>query len=459
MFDKLFGERIYERISNSSSEVEKHALSLTVRFEDENGGAFKIPAYGRGGIGEYFPFDWVVDWGDGANERVEGVSSRSGGEVSTGDLVHWYVAAGEYLVVITPAEAVSETTGSEPGWLQAFGYSGGVYSVERFGKVVRVDGVLDDYAINIELEGACARMFACCSDITMGPHFTFSSNKKTAGDFFCYEMFSECDGDAFTMGEAFQLPQNLQEVGTGFCCKMFMRCTGASFTMNEEFTIPHGIYLADGSFCQEMFCNHGPALTMGKGFSLPQGISEADDNFCAYMFTFYGGKKKPAFSMNDVFNLPPNITGNVGKSFCEYMFAFNEGDEFRMNDRFNLPQGITSAGDAFCKGMFLGCAGSSFLMNDVFTMPPHLQDAGSECCMWMFSGCNGSRFCVSEAFDFPYTLNGRGYLYYEMFGKCRADSLNWIVRDMVERYPSFRIWSPPLDQIRPGKYSIRDYWR
>ncbi|WP_308622539.1 hypothetical protein [uncultured Enorma sp.] len=443
----MFEKGIHKHISDSQSGVKKHALLLTVRFEGENGGAFQIPACGHGGIGEYFPFDWIVDWGDGASERIKGVSSPNGGEVATGNLIHSYAASGEYSVAISPAGLVSETTGNTPGWLQAFGHPEGYYPVGGFDKIVCVDGVLDDCAINIELEGACAYMFSHCNNITMGPHFTFSSNKKTAGDYFCFEMFSCCSGDAFTMGEAFQLPQNLREVGNAFCCKMFLLCTGSSFTMNGEFTIPPGIYVAGRSFCQEMFGEHGPALTMGKCFNLPQGISEADDNFCAAMFSNVGGEK-PTFSMNDIFNLPPSITGNVGKSFCERMFAFNDGDDFRMNNRFNLPHGITSAGDAFCKSMFLRCSGSSFSMNDVFTMPPHLQDAGSECCMLMFSECNGHGFYVGEGFDFPYTLNGRGYLLFEMFGQCRIDSLNWAVRDMDERNPSLHIWSPPYDQIQ-----------
>lgn len=447
MFDTLFGKRTRERTPDSSSEVKKHQLSLTVRLEDENGGTYQIPACGHGGIGEYFPFDWVVDWGDGASERVKGVSSPNGGEVSTGSLIHSYAAAGEYSVAIAPTGAVSETTGNAPGWLQAFGHPEGWSPAGGFDKIVCVDGVIDDCAINIELEGACACMFTNCSNITMGSHFTFSSNKKTAGDFFCFEMFSGCGGDAFTMGDAFQLPQNLQEVGKAFCCRMFSFCTGASFTMNEEFTIPHGIYQAGSSFCQEMFGEHGSALTMGKCFNLPQGISEADDNFCASMFSYVGGEE-PAFSMNDVFNLPQHITGSVGKSFCERMFTGNYGNAFRMNCRFNLPQGITSAGDAFCKSMFQRCSGSSFSMNDLFTMPQQLENAGAECCMWMFSNCDGPKFRVSEMFDFPYTLNGRGYLCFEMFGQCRIDSLSWAVRDMDERNPSLRIWSPPYNHIQ-----------
>lgn len=440
-----------------TDEAIRHALTLTVRFESEAGGTFQIPACGQGGIGEYYPFDWNIDWGDGTCERVRGVSSSRGGDVSLGSLVHAFGAKGRYEIAITPAEQVSETTGDTPGWLQAFGYpESWAFSVDdnqRFveyvfpkggDKLVCVDGVLDDYAINIELEGACAQMFIGCKNITMGSHFTISSNKETAGDHFCFKMFSGCSGDAFTMGDAFKLPQGLCEVGKAFCCKMFASCSGPLFTMNDEFTIPQGINITGNFFCQEMFADHGSGLTMGKSFNLPQGIEGAGNNFCTDMFTYVGGKKSE-FTMNDVFNLPPHISGHVGNSFCDGMFRANDSDTFRMNDRFNLPQGITSAGDAFCKSMFLGCSGSSFAMNGIFTMPSNLQEVGEECCMQMFYGCNGAGFHVADGFNLPYVLNGQGRLCLNMFGNCRYTSLNWNVQDIANRNPSLGIWSPSLD--------------
>lgn len=461
-FDVLTGKGSEQSTTESVSMCcsNKHELTLTVHFESEGGGEFQIPACGQGGVGEFYPFDWNIDWGDGVRERVAGISSPRGGDVSSGSLVHTFGAKGSYEIGITPAEQVFETTGKAPGWLQAFGYpENWVFSVDdnqRFAgyvfpksgdKLVCVDGVLDDYAINVELEGACAQMFIGCKNITMGPHFTITSSKETAGDFFCFKMFSKCDGDTFTMGDAFQLPRSLCKVGKAFCCKMFEFCAGSAFTMNERFTIPQDIFIAGNSFCQEMFAQHGSGLTMGKSFNLPQGITDVGDNFCAVMFSYVGGPKKSAFTMNDAFNLPPHISGHVGNSFCEHMFSFNDSDSFRMNDHFNLPQGITSAGDAFCKNMFLRCSGSSFSMNDVFTMPPNLQEVGAECCMWMFSGCDGASFHVGSGFDFPHVLNGRGRLCLEMFGECRYASLNWNVQDMVSRNPNLGIWSPSSDQL------------
>lgn len=456
--------RLWSQFGESEkTEREEHALSLTVYCEGAED-EFQIPACGHGGIGEFFPFNWNIDWGDGTYDHAEGVSSLRGGDLSAGSLVHAYTAPGKYEILISPAESTLKTEGNVPGWLQAFGFpEAWAFSVDddkhfkeyvfpKGGdKLVCVDGVLDDYAINFELEGACAEMFSGCKNITMGPHFSFSSDKQRAGDFFCYKMFYTCGGDAFTMGDTFQLPQNLRKVGKAFCCKMFEHCYGKSFTMNDRFTIPQKIVDIGSGFCQEMFGEHGLGLTMGKSFNLPQGISEVDDRFCADMFSFRGiggAQSDPVFSMNEIFNLPPQISGYVGDDFCSGMFRHNCGSTFRMNGHFNLPKAVTRAGDAFCKQMFQGCSGDSFSMNEVFTMPPNLCAAKDDCCMWMFSGCDGRSFLVNQDFNYPYVLNGFDHLCFEMFGECRHESLNWFVHDMIRRNPDLRIWSPTFDEWR-----------
>ncbi len=436
---------------------DEHVLKLAVCFEDE-GGEFQIPACGHGGIGEFFSFTWNIDWGDGTHDHAVGISSSQGGDLSAGSLVHAYAAPGEYEIAVLPAEPVQKTVGDAPGWLQAFGYpEAWMFSVDDDNhfkeyvfpkggdKLVCVDGVLDDYAINIELEGACAKMFSGCKNITMGPHFTFSSDKQRAGDFFCFRMFGKCDGDTFTMGDAFQLPENLREVGKAFCCKMFQFCSGKSFTMNDRFTIPQKIIDIGSGFCQEMFAEHGLGFTMGERFNLPQGITEVEHRFCAGMFSYCGGggaQSDPVFAMNERFNLPPSISGYVGDDFCSGMFRSNSGNAFRMNERFNLPEGITRTGNAFCKEMFQGCSGNSFSMNDVFTMPAGLYEAGVECGMRMFSGCDGRSFALNFNFNLPHPFNAPAYLYFEMFGQCRLESLNWNVDDLVRSNPGLRIWSP-----------------
>lgn len=436
------------------ADEDSHSLRLTVRFEGEEGGEFQIPACGHGRIGEYWPFDWMINWGDGSSERATGSSSPKGGEVRAGSLVHPYREHGEYVVTITPAGSISETAGDEPGWLQAFGYpESWAFSVDENRRFVEyvfpkggehlvcVDGVLDDYAINIELEGACAEMFIGCENITMGPDFTFSSRKRKAGNFFCNQMFAQCKGDSFTMGSSFQLPQELHEVGEAFCQKMFHFCLGKSFTMNDDFTLPQKITTAGSGFCNQMFYEHGPNFSMGRSFNLPQEMIEADDYFCSYMFA--GEARSPStFSMNEVFNLPPNISGHVGDSFCKSMFCGNSGDAFRMNSLFNLPQNISSAGDSFCSFMFAWCSGRRFSMNDVFTIPRPLNYAGDDFCRSMFGGCDGIDFIVGPNFAFS---NGRfgSRAFMDMFSGCRVSSLSSeAVTKSAAMFPELQIWSP-----------------
>lgn len=443
------------RSTRLASELE---LRLTIHFEDGDNGEFQIPACG--GRQDGVPFHWDIDWGDGTRGRVSGVSSCEGGDVPAGSLMHQFAAPGSYEIILSPAGAANETTGNTPGWLQAFGYPHSrVFSVGENGaralhfpkgidNLVGVDGVLDDRAINIELEGACAEMFVGCENITMGPNFTISSQKERAGDFFCAMMFSGCRGDAFAMGKSFQLPRNLRDVGEAFCCKMFEGCAGASFTMNDIFTIPQKITSAGSFFCKEMFEGHGPRLTMGKAFDLPQGLAEAEDEFCMRMFSS-GSCDESCFNMNEVFNIPQRISGYVGRGFCYEMFSDNCGPVFSMNERFNIPPRITSAGAAFCICMFSGCSGDSFTMNDIFNLPEGLSEVGDGCCKGMFYGCRGENFKVNNIFNLPKNIIPVPLLAFMMFGKCHWDALNGSMHDIVRLNPN-SVWYPP-DAIKKEK--------
>lgn len=441
------------RCADSAGEPE---LRLTVHFVDGDSGEFQIPACGGGRDG--IPFYWNISWGDGAGECVSGVSSYEGGEVFAGNLMHQYAAPGRYEIILAPARASGETAGNTPGWLQAFGYpSSWVFSMgedvlfpKGGDKLVGVDGVLDDRAINVELEGACAEMFAGCENITMGSNFTISSHKERAGDFFCLKMFSGCRGDAFDMGKSFQLPRSFRSVGKAFCCRMFEYCAGASFTMNDAFTIPQKITSAGSFFCQQMFGGHGPRLTMGKAFNLPQGLVEAEDEFCAHMFSCPLGCDECCFEMNEVFNIPQRISGYVGEGFCRGMFTDNRSPSFSMNERFNIPPRITSAGDAFCSCMFSGCSGENFSMNDIFNLPQGLGNVGANCCASMFWTCDGKRFKVNEEFKFPMNAIGVPPLAFGMFSECRWEALNWNIQDNVLCNPDFAIWSSPVNKESHG---------
>lgn len=427
----------------------RHELSLTVRFDDARGGVYQLPACGHAGIGEFFRFDWLIDWGDGTDEHVRGISSSFGGEVSQGNLVHTYGSDGTYRIVIRPANSPSKTEGTAPGWLQAFGYTDkpmydGTTREKLFPKgvdnLIEVDGILDDCAINIELEGACGEMFADCKNITMGPSFTFDSDKTRAGNFFCYKMFWSCCGDNFAMGNNFKLPQSLQKVGEAFCCEMFFNCRGSSFTMNDSFTLPQFIQEVGTAFCRDMFGEHGPAFTMGAMFNLPQGIVAIGNAFCAEMFQGCGDES--VFEMNEQFNLPQRISGHVGSGFCRRMFALNKSDSFTMNDVFNLPQGITDAGASFCSQMFLGCSGRAFSMNQVFNIPPILGHVGDDGLMMMFSDCDGSSFQLNERFS-PPDMTGGNHLAYGMFDGCRLEALNWRVKSLIASKLALNMWFPP----------------
>ncbi|WP_419057531.1 hypothetical protein [Enorma massiliensis] len=372
----------------------RHELSLTVRFDDARGGSYQLPAFGGCGgrdfdLCMYFDFDWHVDWGDGAGGHVKGRSSSFGGEVEQGSLVHTYESGGTYRIVIRPTNKPSKTEGAAPGWLQAFGYTdrllydgttGERIFLKGVDNLIEVDGVLDDYAINIELIGACENMFALCKNITMGPSFTFESDKTQAGH----------------------------------------------------------------DFCKGMFFGHGPAFTMNSQFNLPQDIVAVGNSFCEGMFnaTFGGYATKSAFEMNEQFNLPQKISGYVGPGFCSFMFCQNESDTFTMNDVFNLPQGISSAGHAFCSRMFSSCRGEAFSMNRVFNIPPVLGQVGDEGFADMFSGCNGRSFQVNESFVLPNMTGGR-HLAWCMFYGCRSEALNQKMKGLIADNPFLCIWVPP----------------
>lgn len=434
----------------------KPELRLTVHFGDGDKGEFQIPACGHVGA-RGLPFQWNIDWGDGVYERVLGTSSGKGGDVSEGSLVHKFAVPGSYEIILSPIGGVVDTAGDTPGWLQAFGYpetwmyfadEGGSFTEVSFPKggdrLVGVGGVLDDRAINIELEDACAAMFAYCENITMGRDFTISSRKERAGDSFCRKMFEGCGGDAFTMGESFQLPRNLRTVGDSFCRDMF-RGVGPSFTMNDTFTIPQQINSTGSFFCSGMFLYHGPALSMGKSFNLPQDITKAESYFCASMFSSSGAGDQ-RFEMNDLFNLPQHISGQVGNGFCSSMFQGNRSAEFCMNSRFNIPPGITSSGDAFCAQMFQGCSGAGFSMNSVFNIPACFGLTGAECCARMFSECRGAGFRINEEFTLPADLRGGEWLAFKMFDGCDWSALNWNMREIINCNPNLGIWSPAFHE-------------
>jgi hypothetical protein len=232
---------------------------------------------------------------------------------------------------------------------------------------------------------------------------------KTAGHHFARDMFYGCDGVKFAMGPEFNLPKNITNVGNNFCYRMFYGCSGVVFDMNEAFNLPKGIEgNANYNFCYAMFSNcSGDTFNMNGVFTLPSGITAVSAGFCYSMFDNCSGK---AFNMGGKFNLPQGIEGNVGGSFCAYMFRkcynANAEDGFTMNKIFKLPDGITQTGNDFCREMFSDCKGDKFEMNDGFTLPSKIETVKDTFCYYMFSNCSGKAFNMKASFNLPQGIEG-----------------------------------------------------
>jgi hypothetical protein len=143
-----------------------------------------------------------------------------------------------------------------------------------------------------------------------------------------------------------------------------------------------------------------PGFTMGPGFGFSpawDSIATVGDGFAFAMFYNCAGA---AFNMNNVFNLPRNITA-AGDNFAAIMFDSCLGATFNMNSGFNLPQGITIAGDLFAFSMFYNCSGAAFNMNSVFNLPQGITAAGDGFAADMFADCSGAAFLVNGVFTFP----------------------------------------------------------
>jgi len=96
----------------------EQVLKLIVRTTDNNP-TFQIPtcSYLNGTYGGK-PYNWAIDWGDGATEVRSGTSSQYGG------IPHTYASAGDYTITITP-------NGSVEAWLGAFGFGTGFIGVNE----------------------------------------------------------------------------------------------------------------------------------------------------------------------------------------------------------------------------------------------------------------------------------------------------------------------------------------
>ena len=269
-----------------------------------DGDSFSVPTLGSG---SGTPYDWSINWGDGASQGFSGSGAPEG-------ITHTYTGWGNYRITIWPSGGSSKAA-----WLAAFGFSEGTTGADAQAnrdKVVRLESPLTpsmkrDVSASTVPDNEWRNTFSGCRNLTMKANgmymeenCTFSAewNSITAvGDNFARDMFSGCDV-AFEMNDAFNLPQNLTSVGDNFARDMFNGCSGDVFAMNNVFNLPQGLVNAGGSFASGMFegCS-GAAFAMNNVFNLPQNLTSVGENFASNMFSQAGG---PNFQVNDVFKFP-----------------------------------------------------------------------------------------------------------------------------------------------------------
>jgi hypothetical protein len=141
-------------------------------------------------------FDWKVDWGDGIVEDLTGYGSPGSA------IKHAYPnAKTTYIISITPNNASPDSNGV--GWFHAFGNPLNLPD-EQKAKFLYIDGILDDNAINISIEGACWYMLRGCVNLKMGPNFRFDTTRTEAGWFLASCMFEDCS--SLVVNDVFTLP-------------------------------------------------------------------------------------------------------------------------------------------------------------------------------------------------------------------------------------------------------------
>jgi len=394
------------------------------------GDTFSIPLRGQLNNVWNKPYNWNIDWGDGAVQIIASTdTSAPQNSNSSAGIPHVYVNGGTYTIKITP-------NGSLDAWFAAYGNR--TDSINDM--IIKVNSPLTPLMTRTQVQldtGLApsyewAYTFYYCINLTMGVDFNFSeewNNIITAGDFFAMNMFEFCNGNAFTMNEIFNLPQNITTVGDHFVGGIFTGCNGTSFTMNKIFNLPQNITTIGDFFASGisqaygysgMFhdCS-GAAFTMNEIFNLPQGITTIGDGFAFSLFSECAGN---AFTMNEIFNLPQGIT-TIGDDFAFSIFRGCAGNAFTMNEIFNLPQGITTAGVAFAALMFRGCVGNAFTMNEIFNLPQEITTAGDAFAASMFSGCAGNAFTMNEIFNLPQGITTAGDAFAtNMFTNCSGNA-------------------------------------
>lgn len=180
----------------------KDGIKLTVNSGADK--SFSVPTSGmpNGSSTRYF---WIIDWGDGSTGEENGT-----GTVGNSIQHDYPYADATYIITIKPQEWPSAIPGDEPGWFEAFGFGiadsgSSAETSENMAKLLYVDGILDDYAINASSSGACWTMFSDCKNLKMGPNFNFRITKTEAKGMFAAAMFSNCT--SLVVNDVFTFPQ------------------------------------------------------------------------------------------------------------------------------------------------------------------------------------------------------------------------------------------------------------
>jgi len=340
-----------------SDELEQ-AFYLTVRTTDNNT-TFLVPTSSAlNSIDDAKPYNWVIDWGDGATETRSGTSSLGGG------ISHTYAASGDYTITITP-------NGSIEAWLAAFGFYV-VYDVSDDSNDQSNKNLLigapsqitpQMTKTNTQIEGRepvpnneWEYTFSYCSNLVVAPVFAGWENISSVGDNFARQMFFNCTsltnlpadfnlpqgltevGDSFAylmfyycqsltnLPAGFNLPQGLTEVGDNFACALFGYCTSLS-NLPADFNLPQGLNVVGNSFARLMFYSCFRLTNLSAGFDLPQGLTKVGNYFASWMFY---GTGSSVFQINDEFRFPAGIPADTAGAFYQ---AFNLSDRAPVQNR------------------------------------------------------------------------------------------------------------------------------
>ena len=285
----------------------------------------------------------------------------------------------------------------------------------------------------------CASMFENCYPTSLGNVFTFPQDITSCGNGFGESMFHATTTTLTSLPDTFNLPQNLTFVGSNFCANLLN--TGKLTSLPDNFNLPQGITSVGGGFLANCFGNQN-LTSLPDNFNLPQGITgNVGNSFCLYLFynnksltnigkvftfpqgitscdnnfAYYAFSSCPLTSLPDNFNLPQGITGNVSNGFVTGIFS--DSNLTSLPDNFNLPQGITSCDNDFAAYMFLSNSNLTSLPEN-FNLPQNMTYCGAGMARQLCSACN-NLITLGTKLQIPQNLSTvGGGSFHSAFGSC-----------------------------------------